>query len=69
MNKFLKQYPKLREPKVGDRIEIVKTINANKKYQIGDTATITHIGNTLTIVQFNNGLTEIPLLKNEYELI
>lgn len=46
MNKFLNQYPQLREPKIGDRIKVIKILNILKEeiksisYNIGEVGTI-----------------------------
>ena len=49
-NKFLEKYPQLREPEVGDTIEIVKILSASGKlllfhslYKRGDTGKIIRI--------------------------
>jgi hypothetical protein len=51
-NKFLKTYPQLWEPKVGDYIRIKMCLNTRKlisystEYDIGDTGTIARISNS-----------------------
>ena len=45
-NKFLEQYQKLRDPKAGDVIQVIRVLNGLKKpvdhwsYKIGDTAVV-----------------------------
>jgi hypothetical protein len=66
-NKFLKQYPQLWEPKIGDIIKIRKCINIRKhptddlEYKIGDTGIISEIdhspyfkGENLYKIEFHN---------------
>lgn len=51
MNKFLKQYPQLREPKVGDPIKFILS-HDNKIFSVGDIGTIIHMSERYRIYEY-----------------
>jgi hypothetical protein len=42
-NKFLKKYPSLWEPRIGDKVRVIKKTLSFSRYEIGFCGVITHI--------------------------
>jgi hypothetical protein len=77
MNKFLEKYPRLREPRIGDKIQIIKIINdigtGDYNYKLGDTGVILNKYNNpfkgvhLYLIDFEN--TKCVVYKDEFTIL
>jgi hypothetical protein len=76
-NKFLKLYPQLRDPDIGDKIKIVQVLNARKcpvdkwYYSINDVGTLVYINSTESVyeIYFELYANSFPVYREEFEII
>ena len=73
-NKFLEKYPVLRDPKIGDIVEVIalldvhhKPMEANHHYYIGDIGKII-AADLLYVVDFNNQENNIVIYDGRWSL-